>query len=313
MADVVIPEAFAQYIREVFREQADPWLAALPGVVAELSERWEITVGSPVTNLSYNWVAPAFRAGGERTMLKIGVPNDELSHEIAALRHYDGRGISRLLDADAERGALLLERVEPGTTLIEVSLRDDDEATRITADVICELARPAPETHTGPTVERWHGAFARLRSEFAGESGPFDEAVIERAEHLYADLQSSAGSPLLLHGDLHHDNILRASDTGRAAWLAIDPKGVVGELAYETSALFRNPIPHIFTWPDLERTTERRAAILSEALGIDRQRLLGWAYYGMVLSALWTREDEGHGWEPMIECAQAVARVMSDE
>jgi len=306
-----LPVAFAEHIREVFGERADDWLARLPETVAELAERWRLAVGPPVGNLTFNWVAPATRANGERVMLKIGVPHKELATEIAALRCYDGRGISRLLDADADLGVLLLERLEPGGTLIEVALRDDDEATRIAAGVMRALWQPLPaeRMHEFISVADWHKGFERLRNAFDGTTGPLPEALVLRAEAIYDALHASSAPAMLLHGDLHHDNILRAE---RAPWLAIDPKGVLGEPAYETSAIFRNPIPHLFDWPDLELVFARRAAILAEELGFERERLLGWAFYGMVLSAVWTIEDEGYGWEPMIACADVVARVMGD-
>lgn len=301
------PPEFAEHMREVFGERADPWLERLPETVAELAARWGLEVGPPVANLTFNWVAPATRADGESVMLKVGVPHTELESEIAALRAYDGHGISQLLDADIARGALLLERLEPGTTLIEVSLRDDDEATRIAADVMRALWQPVSDEHGFVTTADWHRGFERLRMRFDGTTGPLPEALVVRAERIYDELHASASPPMLLHGDLHHDNILRAE---RAPWLAIDPKGIVGEPAYETGALFRNPIPHLFDWPDIERITTRRAAILSAELGFERERLLGWAFYGMVLSAIWTIEDEGYGWEPMIACAEAVGRVL---
>jgi len=86
-------------------------------------------VAPPFLNMSYNYVAPAVRADGSQAILKLGVPHPELSSEIAALRHYDGHGCARLLEADPERGALLIERLLPGNMLLD--LTDDEEATRI--------------------------------------------------------------------------------------------------------------------------------------------------------------------------------------
>jgi streptomycin 6-kinase len=91
-----------------------------------------------------------------------------------------------------------------------------------------------------------------------------------------------------LHGDLHHYNILSAE---RQPWLAIDPKGIVGEPAYETGALIRNPVPQILSAPNLDRILARRIHQLSDELGYDRQRVYGWAVAQAVLSAWWTYED----------------------
>ena len=92
---------------------------------------------------------------------------------------------------------------------------------------------------------------------------------------------------MLLHGDLHHWNILRAE---REPWLAIDPKGLAGEPAYEVGALLRNRLD---AGEDVLQLTLRRIAQLSEILGVDRERLKRWAFAQGVLSALWTFEDHG--------------------
>jgi streptomycin 6-kinase len=99
---------------------------------------------------------------------------------------------------------------------------------------------------------------------------------------------------------LHHYNILAAE---RTAWLAVDPKGVVGEPAYEAGALLRNPVPHVFGWNDLAAKTARRVAMLAEQLDLPAERIAGWAYAQMVLSAWWSLEDGGApdpGWEALL-------------
>ena len=105
-----------------------------------------------------------------------------------------------------------------------------------------------------------------------------------RAAGVFFELCDSMDEPVVLHGDLHHFNILRSDAHG---WLAIDAKGVVGEPAYETGALLRNPKP-----ARLERSVLRlRADRLCDALGFDRSRVYGWAYAQAALSAAWSVED----------------------
>jgi streptomycin 6-kinase len=82
---------------------------------------------------------------------------------------------------------------------------------------------------------------------------------------LYAELLPSQEAQVVLHGDLHHYNILSSGDQ----WKAIDPKGVIGEPVYETGALLRNPFG-LLDRPNPLKLTERRIAILSELLGFDR-------------------------------------------
>ncbi len=107
-----------------------------------------------------------------------------------------------------------------------------------------------------------------------------------------------------LHGDLHHENTVAAQ---RRPWLAIDPKGVVGEPAYETGALLRNPVPQVASRPDLPRMQARRIALLSDLLGLDRERIKGWGIAQAVLAACWCVEEDDSAWEDFITCAEALA------
>lgn len=106
---------------------------------------------------------------------------------------------------------------------------------------------------------------------------------------MYAELCDSQSSTRLLHGDLHHHNVLLDNQRG---WLAIDPKGVVGELAYEVGAAFRNPCerPAVFA---ARATIERRVGRFAGVLGLDAERVLGWAFAQAVLAAIWEVEDAG--------------------
>jgi streptomycin 6-kinase len=112
--------------------------------------------------------------------------------------------------------------------------------------------------------------------------------MVATAERLFGELLSSSGPPVLLHGDLHQENILRAE---RDPWLAIDPKGLAGEPAYEVGALLRNPGDRVRRADSPSRMMARRIAILAEALGIDAQRIVAWCYAQVVLSVWWGYED----------------------
>lgn len=305
MAEIafVLPDPFARAMVELYGEAGAAWLEGLPGLLAGCAERWALKIDPPFA-LSYNYVAPAIRADSSPAVLKVGYPCRELMTEIAALRILDGRGIARLLEVDPEAGALLLERLEPGNALDP--LPDDGAATAIAADVMRRLWRPAPAEHSFPTTADWARGFERLRSEFAGGTGPFPAPLVEEAEALFAELLASAAEPALLHGDLHHGNILAA---GPGSWRAIDPKGLVGEPAYEAGALLRNPLPDLLRWPDPGRVQARRLDILAERLDLDRTRLRAWGLAQAVLSAWWSYEDHGHGWEPAIACAELLARL----
>jgi streptomycin 6-kinase len=293
---------------EMHGDAGQAWLNELPARIADYEYRWAIKVASPFANLSYNYVAPAVRADGSQAILKLGMPHPELSSEIAALRLYDGSGGARLIEADPERGALLIERLLPGNMLL--NLTDDDEATRIAAQVMRALWRPAPlapDNAVFPTAARWASGLQRLRARYGGGTGPLPEDMVTRAEALFAELLTSSDASMLLHGDLHHENILSAE---RAPWLAIDPKGLIGEAEYEVGALMRNPLPRLLALPDVTATLARRFDILAETLGFDRQRMIAWSWAQAILSAWWHIEDHGQGWEPTIALAERLAPLL---
>jgi streptomycin 6-kinase len=296
---VVLRSGFSRRIAQLHGEAGVRWLRGLPGLVDAFAERWSLRVLAPFEALSYAYVAPAVRADGSHVVLKAGVPGSDVLQEEEALRHLAGRGVVRLLESDRERGVLLLERLEPGTSLVEV--RDDRRATSIAADVMRRLWTPAPPEHGFPSVADWASGLARLRARFEGGAGPFPRALVETAESLFGDLLGSMAEPVLLHGDLHHRNIVAAR---RKPWLALDPKGVVGEPAYEVGALLRNPMPELLAIAQPRRILAARLDQLAEELGFDRSRLAGWALAQAVLSAWWSLDDHGEGWEPMIACAE---------
>lgn len=299
-----IPEGFARTQNSLHGEAGAAWLKRLPALTEEFEERWSISVGPPFSNLSYNWVAPAVREDGTPAVLKLSFPGEkEFGTEAAALEAFGGGGICRLLELDLGKGAMLLERLEPGMPLTFV--QNDEEATVIAANVMKKLWHPAPQGHTFPTVSDWAKGFDRLRARFDGGTGPMPDRLIEEAESLFKDLLSSQDQPLLLHGDLHQENILSA---GREPWLAIDPKGVVGEAAYETAALLHNPVQALDA-PDPKRLIQSRLDVLSHELGFDRGRIRAWGLAQAVLAAYWSLEDGGHVWNEALVFARLLGEV----
>lgn len=301
-----IPEEFARAV-VVFRgAEGETWLRELPATIGACAARWSIEVGPPFLPLYYNYVAHAIRSDGARLVLKICFPEDEATTEREALRLFGGRGSAQLIDSDEERSALLLERLEPGTKLADLCETDDEGATSAAVSVMRSLSRPAPETHEFPSVADWGEGFRRHRVNFNGTSGPLPARLFDEAEALFRDLNASADAPVLLHGDLHQGNIIAAQ---REPWLAIDPKGIVGEAAYEVGALLRNPIGQILAWPNLPRVMERRIRQLSEESGFERVRVRGWGLSQAILAAIWSCEDDARDAREWVACAEAIAAV----
>lgn len=300
----MLPTDFTQRMIDVYEDDGAKWLAQLPDLIARCERRWGLRAAPPFP-LSYNYVAPATRANGTAVVLKLGVPGSVIETEIAALRHYAGHGAVQLLAADDAWGAMVIERLVPGTMLAQVE--DDEQATVIAAGVMQQLWRPLDPGHPFPTVVEWAQGLEELRTQFDGGTGPFPTRLVEMAETLFRNLLQSQAAPVLLHGDLHHYNILQAE---RQPWLAIDPQGVVGEPAYEMGALLRNPTPQIATMPNLPQIQARRADLLADALGFDRQRIIGWGMAQAVLAAWWGFEDHGKLWDEDLAVAEALAELL---
>ncbi|MCB0137427.1 MAG: hypothetical protein KDD75_20155 [Caldilineaceae bacterium] len=289
---IELPPHFVSNILNVFGEDGAGFLRALPALVGEMAERWELTLLPEFDNLSFNYVCPAICRDGSEVVLKLGVPHRELLTGIEAIGLYGGNGCARLIDAAPDRGALLLERLQPGALLRPLVLEDDAAATAIVADVMAALWQPVPEQHTLLTIREWAQQLANLRPTFDGSTGPFPPYLVDAAERLFAELIASSGPLMVLHGDLHHDNIISAQ---RAPWLAIDPQGVAGEREYEIGALLYNPLRWLPAQPDVKRIEARRIDQVADRLGLDRQRLLGWGIAQCVLSAWWDYDGSADG------------------
>ena len=208
-------------------------------------------------------------------------PGDEW-HSGEVLAAFGGRGVARVYERT--EGAVLLERLSPGIPLAQLAFAgQDDEATDILGDVIAAMSPEAPRPGTA-SVRDWAAGFERYA---AGADTQIPRDLLAEAQRVYLELCGSQTRPRLLHGDLQHYNVLCDA---RRGWLAIDPKGVVGELEFELVALLRNPFDRP-DWFAQDAVVDRRLTRLTAKLGIDRRRALRWGFAGGVLSAVWTVED----------------------
>jgi len=252
-------------------------------LLEEMVRKWRLELEAVPFETSSGGIAFA-RRGPERVVLKLPRRESDEAGASAALQHFDGRGAIRVLKHDPS-GGLLLERAQPGHALTKLVLEGaDDQATEILCAVARALHRREPPDSGFRVVEDWGRGFERYRRT---AQGAIPVGLLDSASRLFADLAASQAARRLLHGDLHHDNILFDDSRG---WLAIDPKGVLGEPAYEIGAALRNPTedPTCFARPSI---IDRRVRIVSDCLGLDRQRVLGWAFAQAVLSAVWSLED----------------------
>jgi streptomycin 6-kinase len=298
---VRVTEGFSKRIEATFGAAGGDWLNALPLILKEVSQKWSLTLHSPFEDMAYNYVAPATCDDGMEVVLKVGVPNPELQTEIEALRSFNGKGAVKLLEVEPDLGAMLLERLDPGEAIFH--LNDDEYATNVAIQVMNEFYGSPTERERFPTIADWAEGLMRLRATFKGSTGPFPKNLVEMAEAILRELLPTMDDHVLLHGDLHHWNILSA---GRSPWLAIDPKGVIGELAYETGAWIRNPFPDLLEWTNPGNIISRRMDQFTMELALDRERILGWSVYQAVLAAWWSYEEGDRDWEKWLAVAELI-------
>jgi streptomycin 6-kinase len=267
---VIVPADLAATVATWAGEPGRAWLAALPRLVAELAEEWSLEVGAAFQPSGYTSLAlPATRAG-EPCVLKLRFPDEHSAHEAAGLRHFGGTAAVALLAEDPERAALLLERALPGTPL---TAEPDDVATRVVAETLRELWSPPAPEHAFPLLRE--DAAPRWAAQLA--LPVVDARLRDEAREALAWLARPAGDEVVLHCDLHAGNVLRAT---RRPWLAIDPKPVVGDPAFDLSPVLRDrPAPDLVA---------RRFAIVTEVTGLDQARVRGWALVNTVEAAAWS-------------------------
>ncbi|HEX6032246.1 MAG TPA: aminoglycoside phosphotransferase family protein [Tepidiformaceae bacterium] len=282
-------------------EEGRAWIDGLASLVGELCDEWGLEPGVSDFSLSYNFVL-AVQRGANPAVLKLGVPGADFLREITALEVYGGEGMCAVLEEDRPRAAMLLERIEPGTPLLH--LGETPGAISAAVSVMRQLRKPAPPgSGLEPLSDWWRIAQATLRERSGGSTEPFPPDLVAAANEIYLELERETSRYVVLHGDLHHWNIL-ASD--RKGWLAIDPHGVLGPPECEVGAFMMNPNNGALVRPDVRQVLSRRLDQFAEELAFDREQLRRVSFAYAMLSAIWSSEDGGGGWKPTLD----VARVL---
>lgn len=269
------------------------WLNNLPSVIRDLEQRWSLTVGNPFDSdqVSCSWVAPASRADQLAVILKLGMPHMEAEHENHGLRFWDGNPTVRLLAADDDAGALLLERCEPGTSLRELP---EPEQDIVIARLLRRLWRMPLASHPfrplSVMTEDWGN------QSLAQAENWRDPSLVFEGLRLFKELSQAAAGDMLLATDLHAGNVLRAQ---REPWLVIDPKPFIGDPAYDATQHLFNCYSRLLSDP--EGTIRRFAGLLD----LDSQRILLWTFARAAVAA-------GDQWQDdrWILLARALARII---
>jgi streptomycin 6-kinase len=274
------------------------WLDRLPLLASECAEEWRLRLGAPFEPATISLVVPATLPDGSAAVLKVGFPEAESAREPDALAAWDGRGAVKLLARDEARSALLVERCLPGAELWAEA--DEARANVIAAGVLRRIWREPPADHPfrllTDVAAEWEES---IPASWDRLGQPFDRSLLDLALNALRDLRSSQPEVVILHQDFHGGNVLAAE---REPWLAIDPKPLVGERAFDAASLLRDRRAELARDPYPVRTVTRRLDLLSEALDADRARMQGW---GIVHALAWGLGETVQ--EDMVACAQWLA------
>lgn len=274
-----IPSGLAASCRKAPGRAA--WLRRLPETLRILERSWSLTLDAPFGDASCSYVARVSRADGTSAVLKVAMPHMEGEHEIQGLRFWDGDPTVRLLAADEDQGAMLLERCEPGTPLRALPEAEQDV---MIAPLLRRLWRLPPAQHPfrplSALMRHWsRETLAQMKQR--PEQGP-DPGLVEEGLRLFSELPTTAPTEVLLATDLHAGNVLRAE---REPWLVIDPKPFVGDPAYDATQ-------HLFNCRTrLRSDADGTIRSFADLLGVDPERVRLWIF---ARAAAEPRDDWGN-------------------
>lgn len=275
-----IPASFQAFA--VRGERWATWLEALPRLLRELAEEWQLEPDGRPVHGEGALVVPVRTPAGRPAVLKVHLPDEESQHEHLGLQHWHGNGAVLLLRADPRRFALLLERLHPE----DLTSLWDLEACEVVAGLYRRLHVPAPPRlrTLSSYLRRWLTGLERLPVD-----APLPRRLVEQATSLSRAFLSDGGTDgTMIHGDLHYLNVLAAD---REPWLVIDPKPVSGDPHYEVAPMLWNRWDEVVASGDVRDAVRRRFHTLVDTAGLDEDRARDWVVLREVHNAMWTVED----------------------
>lgn len=269
---------FKSNIINAYGESGKLWLDKLPELVVSISSNFGLKDLKEADNLSYNYILSGLHKN-KAVILKLGIDTKELSKEALALKCFSKHGAIKVLAED--KGMLLLEKAVPGISLKSYYPIKEKNSIQITFHIMQELHKAnIPKNHNFPHLREW---LKLLDQEYS-----IPNQYLQKARIIRNTLLDNAHKEVLLHGDLHHDNILKHGNN----WVVIDPKGVIGEATFEVTAFIRNPIPKLLAYPNPEYIISNRIKEFSNLMDLPLDRIYSWCYVQNIISWIWNLEDK---------------------
>ncbi|WP_433022500.1 aminoglycoside phosphotransferase family protein [Kribbella sp. CA-294648] len=278
---IVVPQAFARSTVDREGDAGTRWLMLLPELVAELLERWDCEPHGELMYGGVGVVVPVRRRDVGDAVLKVSFPHPGNVYEPDAFAAWRGCGAVVLHERDDAQYAMLLERAHSMTL---ASVGDEDEIARVAGRLNHRLAIAGPPElpRLRDQADEWDERLVRDAGEL---SHGMSRRVVDAARATIREF-GRVQPELLVHGDFHGRNILRAD---REPWLAIDPKGCTGDPAYDAGTLLKTRALTLLVTSDPAKAVFRFLDVFSEAAELDRERVQRWSQLHAVQTAFWGR------------------------
>lgn len=283
------------------------WLDNIPALIKTYETKWGLKSMGTFPELTFNYVEKVKTKNGEYLVLKIGFPEDvDFLRQAKTLKLYSGNGAVKVLNEDVDNSVLLLEGCIPGKSLH--TLKDETKEALIFTNIAKRLWRKAPEDPIFESISTEIDDFDWYVKNSKKAQKYLPEDLVIKAHELFKHLISTQKDIFLLHGDLHHDNII-SSDRG---WLAIDPKGVIGEREYESASFIYNPYNQFADNQELinQEFFAQRIELIASALRFDKKRITQWAFVKRVSSMIWRVRDFSKEDKVAIKIARALEKLV---
>ncbi|ASO20519.1 streptomycin 6-kinase [Actinoalloteichus hoggarensis] len=286
---VEVPAALAASHARHGGDAGRAWIAALPALVEEMLDRWELRPDGRGRHGVVALVIPVLRADGTPAAVKFQPVDEENSAEPVGLRHWRGDGIVRLLQDDPATGTLLLERLDGDRCLTEIP--DDLTALRVLAELDARLTAVTAPAGLRRLADIAAAMLADVPVAERHLTDPADQTLLRTCAAAVAEVIGEPGDRLL-HWDLHYENVLAAPPgSDREPWIAIDPKPLAGDPGFEVLPALDNRWPDIVATGDAPRAVLRRFDLMTEIMDLDRDRAAHWTLGRVLQNALWDIED----------------------
>jgi streptomycin 6-kinase len=284
---VVVPEALAASHRYYSGPAGERWVAALPALATHCLSRWQLRRDGPAAFGAVALVLPVVRRrDGTLAALKLQPVGDETAAEPEALRLWAGSGAVRLLEHEEESGSMLLQRLDPDRSLHAVP--DVLEALEVIAGLLGRLNTQRAPAGFRRLADLTAATLAQVPAVVGALSDEGERALLTSCAARVSELLVDPVDDRLLHWDLHYANVLAAlPGDGVEPWLAIDPKPLSGDPGFELLPALWNRWDDVLATGDVAGAVRRRFDLMTDVMGLERERAVGWTLARVLQNAVW--------------------------